>query len=203
MSSRWTRCTAKKTLALALEKEADVLVQVKANQPTLLAACEDLAGYRAAVQCDVQHDKGHGRIETRTVRTYEVPANWLEDDWQALVKQVVSVSRTVERRKRTGGWERTSETAWWVSTAVMSAATCQMAIRGHWSVENQNHYVRDVVLREDHCTMRHKPGILARLRSMTLNCLRSTSRRSITIELRRNALNFEHLRHCACGPGRN
>jgi hypothetical protein len=129
-----------------------VLVQVKANQPTLLAACEDLAGYRAAVQCDVQHDKGHGRIETRTVRTYEVPANWLEDDWQALVKQVVSVSRTVERRKRTGGWERTSETAWWVSTAVMSAATCQMAIRGHWSVENQNHYVRDVVLREDHCT---------------------------------------------------
>lgn len=180
-----------------------MLVQVKGNQPGLLAACEDLAAYRAAAQSDVQHDKGHGRIETRTVRTYDVPANWLEDDWQPLVKQVVSVSRTVERRNRTGGWARTSETAWWVSTAVMSASTCQMAIRGHWSVENQNHYVRDVALREDHCTSRHKPGILARLRSMTLNCLRATSRRSITIELRRNALNFEHLRRCACGPGRN
>jgi predicted transposase YbfD/YdcC len=36
----------------------------------------------------------------------------------------------------------------------MSAATCQMAIRGHWSIENQNHHVRDVALREDHCSTR-------------------------------------------------
>ena len=176
-----------------------MLVQVKGNQPTLLAACEDLAHYCTPVECDVRHDKGHGRIETRTVRTYGVPANWLEPDWQPLVQQIVSVSRTVERRNRTGGWDCSSETAWWVSTAVMSAATCQMAIRGHWSVENQNHYVRDVVMKEDHCTTRHKPGILARLRSMALNCLRATSDRSVTIELRRNALNFEHLRRCACG----
>jgi hypothetical protein len=34
---------------------------------------------------------------------------------------------------------------------------------------------------------------------MALNCLRATSDRSVTIELRRNALNFEHLRRCACG----
>jgi predicted transposase YbfD/YdcC len=180
-----------------------VLVQVKGNQSTLLAACEELARYCAPAECDVQHDKGHGRIETRTVRTWGVPANWLEDDWQPLVKQVVSVSRTVERRNRTGGWERSSETAWWVSTAVMSAATCQMAIRGHWSVENQNHHVRDVVLREDHCTTRHKPAILARLRSMALNCIRAASGRSITIERQRNALNFEHLRRSVCATGRN
>jgi hypothetical protein len=71
---------SKKTLALALEKGADVLVQVKGNQPTLLAACEDLACYCAAAQCNVQHDKGHGRIETRTVRIWSMPENWLEDD---------------------------------------------------------------------------------------------------------------------------
>jgi hypothetical protein len=40
VSSRWTRCTVKKTLALALEKGADVLMQVKGYQPTLLTACE-------------------------------------------------------------------------------------------------------------------------------------------------------------------
>jgi hypothetical protein len=79
-----------------------VLVQVKGNQPTLLADCEDLARYCTPAECDVQHDKGHGRIETRTVRTYDVPANWLEADWQPLVQQIVSVSRTVERRNRTG-----------------------------------------------------------------------------------------------------
>jgi hypothetical protein len=80
-----------------------VLVQVKGNQPTLLAACEALACYCAAAQCNVQHDKAHGRIETRTVRVWSVPENWLEDDWQPLVQQIVSVSRTVERRHRTDG----------------------------------------------------------------------------------------------------
>ena len=70
----------------------------------------------------------------------------------------------------------------------MSAATYQMATRGHWSVENQNHHVRDIVLREDHSRTRNKPAILARLRSMALNCLRSASEHSITIALLRNAL---------------
>jgi len=46
---------------LALAKGADILVQVKANQPGLLAACEDLACHCTPTQCDVQHDKGHGR----------------------------------------------------------------------------------------------------------------------------------------------
>jgi hypothetical protein len=80
-----------------------VLVQVKGNQPTQLGACEGLASYCAAAQCNVQHDKGHGRIETRTVRIWSVPENGLEDDWQPLVQQIVSVSRTVERRHRTDG----------------------------------------------------------------------------------------------------
>jgi predicted transposase YbfD/YdcC len=66
------------------------------GQPTLLAACEDLARYCAPAECDVQHEKGHGRIETRTVRTYGVPANWMEADWQQLAQQIVSVSRTWE-----------------------------------------------------------------------------------------------------------
>jgi predicted transposase YbfD/YdcC len=193
----------KKTLALAREKGADVLVQVKGNQPTLLAACEGLASYCAAAQCNVQHKRAHGRIETRIVRIWSVPENWLEDDWQPLVQQIVCVSRTVERRHCTDGWVRTSETAWWISTSGMSAATCQMAIRGHWSIENQNHHVRDVALREDHCSTRTKPGILARLRSMALNCMRATSGRSITIERHRNALNFEHLRRCVCGATRH
>jgi predicted transposase YbfD/YdcC len=47
-----------------------------------------------------------------------------------------------------------------------------MAIRGHLSIENQNHHVRHVALREDHCSTRTKPGILARLRSIALNCMR-------------------------------
>jgi predicted transposase YbfD/YdcC len=183
----------KKTLAIASAKGADVLVQVKANQPTLLAACEDLARHCTPMQWDVQHDKGHGRIETRSVHTFDLPPNWLPDGWQPLVRQVVRVCRTVERRKP-GGWHTTDETAWWISTTALSAAVAQSAIRGHWHVENQNHHVRDVTLREDHCRARHKPGVLARLRSMTLNCLRAQQVRNVAVALHRNAMNFERAR---------
>jgi hypothetical protein len=62
----------------------------------------------------------------------------------------------------------TNETAWWIGTAVLEAPAFQCAIRGHWCVRrDQNHHVRDVTLREDHCRARNEPGVLARLRSMT------------------------------------
>lgn len=185
---------------LASAKGAEVLVQVKANQPGLLAACEDLARYCTPTQCDIQHDKGHGRVQTRTVHTYDLPPDWLPEGWQPLVKQVARVSRTVERRKA-AGWHITTETAWWISTTELDASAFQSAIRGHWCVENQNHHVRDVTLREDHCRARHKPGVLARLRSMTLNCLRARQIRNVAVALHRNAMNFERARAFA-GPTR-
>ena len=74
---------------------------------------------------------------------------------------------------------------------------------GHpWSLvggKPESHHVRDADIKEDHCPTRYKSGILARLRSMALNCPRATRDRSVTIELQRNALNFEHLRRFACG----
>ena len=38
-----------------------------------------------------------------------------------------------------------------------------------WAIENQNHWVRDVTLAEDASRIRVNPGIMARLRSQTLN----------------------------------
>lgn len=65
------------------------------------------------------------------------------------------------------------------------------AIRGHWSVENQNHHVRDAVMLEDACRMRAQPGILARLRSIALNFLHGSGVSNISRAIYQNALNFE------------
>lgn len=83
---------------------------------------------------------------------------------------VVKVVRVVAHRRQ-GVAQTSEETAWWVSTVALSAAQFQDAIRGHWSVENQNHHVRDVVMGEDACRVRQQPGILARLRSPQLHAL--------------------------------
>lgn len=66
------------------------------------------------------------------------------------------------------------------STIALTAKQFQDAIRGHWAVENQNHYVRDVVMFEDACRVRQQPGTFARLRSIALNCLRAQDVPSIS-----------------------
>jgi hypothetical protein len=84
----------KKTLAIARSGGADVLVQVKENQPELLAMCQMLAQYQNPSQQHVDHDKGHGRIETRMIDTFIPPSAWLPQGWQPLVQAVVKVVRT-------------------------------------------------------------------------------------------------------------
>lgn len=165
-------------------------MQVKGNQPELLAMCQMLPQYRQSAGQHIDYDKGHGRVETRTVDTFIPPDHWLPDGWQPMVQAVVKVHRVVEHRRK-GVPETSMETAWWISTTALTAEQFQGAIRGHWAVENQNHYVRDVALFEDACRVREQPGIFARLRSIALNCLRAQKVPSISRAIYRNTLNFK------------
>lgn len=48
--------------------------------------------------------------------------------------------------------------------------------RGHWSVENRLHWVKDVTLREDECRVRHSgiAQVLAALRNAVVRLLRTS-----------------------------
>jgi hypothetical protein len=52
----------------------------------------------------------------------------------------------------------------------MNAAPIQKFRRAHWSIENPNHYVRDVSFNEDRSTActGHLPGNLATLRNLVI-----------------------------------
>jgi hypothetical protein len=56
---------------------------------------------------------------------------------------------------------------------MLPAETFASAIRGHWAVENENQWVRDVTLAEDASRIRVNPGVMARLRSQALNIARA------------------------------
>ena len=71
------------------------------------------------------------------------------------------------------------ETAFYASSIVLSAKTFASAIRNHWTIENQNHWVRDVTLCEDASRIRVNPGIMARLRSQALNIARANGATNI------------------------
>ena len=53
--------------------------------------------------------------------------------------------------------------------------------RGHWEIENRNHYVRDVTFDEDRSQVRtqNEPPMMATLRSLAMSILRLTGVQNI------------------------
>jgi predicted transposase YbfD/YdcC len=111
--------------------------------------------------------------------------------WNGLITRIICVKRsTLTRRAKDGMWQRREETSFYACSAPLSAEMAANAIRSHWAIENQNHYVRDVAMREDASRIRINPGIFARARSFALNILRANGEKNITDALWRNAINI-------------
>jgi predicted transposase YbfD/YdcC len=130
---------------------------VKGNHPQLLQDLEDwfddkiplLPGqggppkdFRSATVTN----KGHGRIETRTLTTSSQLNDFL--DWPFL-QQVFQLKRTVTI-SRTG--KTRHETVYGItSLPAQQASPAQLLpmLRSYWHIENSLHYPRDVTLHED------------------------------------------------------
>jgi predicted transposase YbfD/YdcC len=131
------------------------------------------------------------RHETRTVEIFDATALLQKTNWNGLIARIIRVKRlTLMRRAKDGMWERREEISFYVCSAPASAKKAAEAIRGHWGVENKNHYVRDVAMLEDASRIRTNPGIFARARSFALNILRANGEKNIADALWRNALNL-------------
>ena len=90
--------------------------------------------------------KGHGRIERRTLESSSGLCGYLT--WPS-VAQVLR--RTCERTIVATG-EYSCEVSYGLTDltpAQAGAAQLECLWRGHWTIENRNHYVRDVTLGED------------------------------------------------------
>lgn len=129
-------------------------------------------------------NKGHGRRERRTLRATTALNEYL--DWPG-VAQVGQVESEVVKDGKT-----THETRYFitsVSRAVADAAQLLTWARGHWSIENRSHYVRDVTMSEDASRIRKRSGpqVMAALRNATIGFLRTLGQANIAESLRRNA----------------
>lgn len=109
-------------------------------------------------------DKGHGRIEKRTVRTTRILT---ADGWPGL-KLGIEI-----RRERTVKGQTTVEGEYAITSYSTDAATLLKMIRDHWRIENSLHWVRDVTLGEDACRVRtgNAPQVLASLRNAVVYLL--------------------------------
>jgi len=130
-------------------------------------------------------DKGHGRIEVRECWTITEPdyLQWLDEgeDWADL-SSIVMV--TAERRM---GEQTSQETRYYLSSLPGAAKDVAKAVRAHWGIENQLHWVLDMAFREDECRVRsgHASQNFATLRHLALNLLRQETTAKVGVKVKR------------------
>jgi len=162
-----------------VDQQAEYVLALKANQPQLY---QDVVEWFAwAEQRDfreVDHtyhqtiNKGHGRIEIRRCWALSDPqaleALGYHAGWPNLTSLVM-----VRRERRRGDTIQT-ETAYFISSLPPDADRLLAAVRSHWRIENNLHWVLDVIFREDDARLRVGDGAenFAVLRRMALNLLR-------------------------------
>ena len=113
-------------------------------------------------------DKGHGRLERRTLRTTTILT--LHQRWPGLAQGFEVTRERVERGKKT------VEVVYGITSLKETEADARRLsglVREHWHIENRLHYVRDVTLGEDACRVRKgsAPQVLAALRNAVVHLL--------------------------------
>lgn len=160
-----------------LDQRGHYLMVVKHNQPQLYAdvallfATPPLAVDAPLYSSTRTVTKAHGRLEVRTLMCSTELCGYV--DWPG-VGQVLQ--RTCERTILKTG-KTTVETTFGITSLTpveASPAVLEQLWRGHWTIENRLHYVRDVTRGEDagHAHRGNTAHTLAALRNAILNLLR-------------------------------
>lgn len=139
---------------------------VKGNQPQLLQDLEDWFDERVALlpgmgcppkdfRSATMINKGHGRIEVRTLTTSSQLNDFL--DWPFL-QQVFKLERTVTISKTRKTRQETIYGVTSLSAEQASPAQLLHMLRSYWQIENGLHYPRDVTLHEDQTRFKTHTG---------------------------------------------
>lgn len=182
--------------AKIIDEQADYLLQVKDNQPSLHQSVallfeqgltDDCQGVAYDYAEDVTGD--HGRIETRRCWTSQDIGGLVEPGaWEGL-RSVVRVERI-----REVGEHVSREQAYYISSLPGDDAARMLGlVRDHWKVENQLHWCLDVVFREDDSRVRkgHAAENLSRLRRVALNLLKKDTTRKLSLRAKRKLAGWD------------
>jgi predicted transposase YbfD/YdcC len=182
--------TQRKLAEAILERGGDYLMIAKDNQPELRrwikALFDEPQWLREPPQEAESLDLGHGRIEKRKLQA----SSALSDHglWPGL-EQVFAVEREVINQKS----GKTSQEVVYGCTSLgkqqASAAVLLKLVRGHWTIENRSHWVRDVTFDEDRSQVRKGsvPQVMAAMRNTVIGLLRKAGEGNIAAACRKYA----------------
>ena len=171
------------TAQAILDGQADYLLSVKDNQPTLhqylqdkFEDCCDADFQVEGLRRVVTRERSHGRDERRQYYVMEAS----KADQKALKRWPGLKTLAMVFRQRQVGDKEQTEIAYFISSHEPKVRALAGHIRNHWAIENRQHHVLDVTFTEDASRIRQgtAPEISASLRRMALNILQ----RDITVK---------------------
>ena len=173
-----------------VEKDADYVIAVKKNQPSLYKQIEQL--FKQAIKTDGKDlnmstfsskEMNRGREEIRNYLMLTDVAEQMDplQKWEKLTSiGMVESVRVVN--------ENTSvETRYFISSLWNDAKKLAEAIRSHWSIENSLHWVLDVAFKEDNSRIRkdNAPANFAVLRHIAVNIIGQNKSRKLSVRSKR------------------
>jgi predicted transposase YbfD/YdcC len=177
-----------------VQNQGDYVIALKGNQLTLQRDVQlylnDPKNHQLSHET---HDKGHGRVERR-VAGVSHDIGWLqaEHDWPGL-KAIGHITSTVLRKG-----QETTDTRYYISSMPLSAERLNHIARQHWGIENQLHWMLDVVFNEDGACIRNDNAaenfnILRKWAMTILAKAKQKPQQSIKSVMRKNSMSFNHL----------
>lgn len=161
--------------AQIVEQQGDYVLALKGNQGNLHEDVEQLFEYvRKQNFHTIEHDfyqtqeQGHGRQEIRKYWVMgETAALMGAENWSKL-----TAIGCVETQRQTQD-KITTECRYYLLSLPLNAQRFADAVRGHWSIENQLHWILDVGFHEDRsrATQGHSAENLAVIRHLAVSLL--------------------------------
>jgi len=184
-----------------VDQQADYVLSLKANHPTLHAQVQawfeaahatDFAGIEFSYEQRVE--SGHHRRENRqiwVVPATAIPGLYQPTAWAGL-QSLVMVIRVRHLWNKT-----TREVQFYLTSLPCDALKIAGAIRTHWGIENQLHWVLDVTFGEDACRIRtgHSPENFSLMRRMAISLLNqeTSTKRSLRQKAKRAAMDSHYM----------
>ncbi len=155
-----------------LERDGDYVLALKGNQGKLFNAVARRFA-RAGIRSTAERlePSTHDRREWRRAAVIRDARLAVTHDFPG----IAAIARITSRRRQHGGRAEPVSVRYYVLSKYMPARRLLKVVRAHWSIENQLHWILDVVFDEDGCRARkdNAPENLAILRRLAANIIRS------------------------------
>lgn len=144
------------------QKEADYLIGLKKNQPTLYDLTEELFEHPNYIHTEhEQRDKGHGRKEVRRCKTIALASimEHLTEQQRSVFGRWTDLATLIKiesQRTDTLKNKHSEENRYYISSKIMDATQANENVRSHWQIENGLHWILDVVFGEDQSRKRRQ-----------------------------------------------